>query len=285
MGRPTGPSYGLVGAASRLYRASFTRCLPLALIGTVLSAAVGAYGSARVSVLSRQFDALMNVDASAPDRLITAFGQLLGHAHVLVRSPGVWASYLGAALIVLTFHGALIARQQAVAHAQADSLPGALRCAWRRLPSILLVLAIFAAAAAVAVWALRIASDAGLAALSLLGLILTGAAFWLWGRLQLWLVALFTEGVGAVGAIRRSWGLVRGHWLRASALTTVPYLIIFALSSIASLADAVAGVLLRGDAGAASMLVAALSLVSGALTVPMLPAVWLALYHQLSGDR
>ncbi|HEX4025095.1 MAG TPA: hypothetical protein VHX52_10400 [Steroidobacteraceae bacterium] len=275
------PADGLLGVAGRLYAASFKRCLPLALIGTLLSTAAGAYASARVGALSSRAGALLNIDLNAPDRLMEAFGDLIERAHVLVRSPGVWASYLGAALVVLAFHGALIARQDAVAHERPDSLPGALSGALRRLPSILLVLAIIAVAAAVAVLVLRIASAGGLAVLTLFGLAVTWAAIWLWGRLQLWLVTMFTENLDAVGALRRSWSLVRGHWLRASALTTVPYLIIFALSSLASLGAGAAGGWLRGDTTAAPVLETLISLLSGALTLPMLPAVWLALYRQL----
>jgi hypothetical protein len=303
------PADSLLGAACRLYAASFLRCLPLALLGTLASGAAGAFASAQVAALSGRFGALLHVDLSAPDQLITAYGEAVTRAHALLRSPAVWVSYVGAALIVLVFHGALVARQHAVAQARAGragravagagagagagaaleiAAPGmaALGVALRRVPAIVLVLVIFAAAAAAAVLMLQVASAAGLAVLTLLGLVVTLLAVWLWGRLQLWLTAMFAENVGAAGAIGRSWTLVRGHWVRASALTAVPYLLIFVFSSVTDTAAGAAAGLLTGHAWMSSMPPAVLSLVSGALTLPMLPAVWLALYYRLrdAGD-
>jgi hypothetical protein len=159
----------------------------------------------------------------------------------------------------------------------------ALGMALRRVPAIVLVLVIFAAAAAAAVLVLQVASAAGLAVLTLLGLVVMLLAVWLWGRLQLWLAAMFIENVGATGAIGRSWALVRGHWLRASALTAVPYLLIFVFSSVTDTAAGAAAGLFTGHVSTSSMEAGVLSLLSGALTLPMLPAVWLALYYRLRG--
>jgi hypothetical protein len=305
------PADSLLGAACRLYAASFLRCLPLALLGTLASGAAGAFASAQVAALSGRFGALLHVDLSAPDQLVAAYGEAVTRAHVLLRSPAVWASYVGAALIVLVFHGAMVARQDAVARARADAdadadagtgtgtgtgtavgmaavgtatpSMAALGMALRRVPAIVLVLVIFAAAAAAAVLVLQVASAAGLAVLTLFGLVVMLLAVWLWGRLQLWLPAMFIENVGATGAIGRSWELVRGHWLRASALTTVPYLLIFVFSSVTDTAAGAAAGLFIGHVSTSSMEAGVLSLLSGALTLPMLPAVWLALYYRLRG--
>ncbi|MGH8143478.1 MAG: hypothetical protein ACREU2_13295 [Steroidobacteraceae bacterium] len=284
---PPAPTGGLLRAASRLYLSSFRSCVALALIGTLLSAAIGAYASTRLDAFSRavsgMFSGSLNAGVGTADNAVADFGDMIVRAQALLHSPGIWASMLGSALIVLVFHGALIAQQDAVAQARAAPLGEALSGTLRRLPSVLLALMLFIAAAAIGLLLLRIAHAAGAVADTLIGLGLSIAAVWLWGRLQLWLAAMFIEQTGAAQAISSSWTIVRGNWWRASALTTVPYIVIFALSSAGELAASLAGGALGAHATAGrSALVEVLSMAIGVITLPMLPVVWLGLYRTLS---
>jgi hypothetical protein len=127
---------------------------------------------------------------------------------------------------------------------------------------------------------LRIAYAAGPVADTLVGMGLTVAAIWLWGRLQLWLAAMFIEQPGAARAIAGSWTIVRGNWWRASALTTVPYIVIFVLSSAGGLVASAAGGVLGGHT-AGSLVAEVLTLAVGVITLPMLPAMWVELYRTL----
>lgn len=289
-GRPRPPTAaaaeGLLHTASRLYLASFKSCLALSLVGTLLSAAVGAYATARFSafshVLSGAFSAPLNVDLGAADDAVAGLGDLVVRAQALLHSPAVWISFAGSALVVLVFHGALIAQQDAVAQASPAPLSEILAHTSRRLPGILLALVLFAAAAAIAALVLRIAHAAGPVAETLAGMGLTIAAIWLWGRLQLWLAAMFIEQAGAARAIAGSWTIVRGNWWRASALTTVPYIVIFVLSSAGGLVASAAGGVLGAHTAAGSLVAEVLSLAVGVITLPMLPVMWLELYRTLS---
>jgi hypothetical protein len=280
----TAAAEGLLHAASRLYLASFKSCWALSLVGTLLSAGVGAYATARFSAfshaLSGAFSAPLNGGLGAADDAVAEFGDLVVRAQALLHSPAVWVSFAGSALIVLTFHGALIAQQDAVARAHPAPVGEILAHTSRRLPGMLLALVLFAAAAGVAVLLLRIAYAAGPVADTLVGMGLTVAAIWLWGRLQLWLAAMFIEQPGAARAIAGSWTIVRGNWWRASALTTVPYIVIFVLSSAGGLVASAAGGVLGGHT-AGSLVAEVLTLAVGVITLPMLPAMWVELYRTL----
>jgi hypothetical protein len=275
----------MLAQALRLYRISFLRCLPLALLGALLSARAAAYANAQARAFAGQLTDLMNTVVTAPESAPAELSRAAGTLQTLWHSPAIWASYVGALLIGLIFHGALIARQAPLADdAHQDERDSSRRWLSRTLhclPSLLLVVGLFALAAACA--ALLLAASAAMGIALVVGLLLLIAATWLWGRLQLWLVAMFTQNLSAVGALRASWNLVSGHWWRVSTLISVPYI---AVSLVSSLAEALAAASSRvSGTGTASLLGQAVILTSGVVTLPVLPAAWLAIYRDLSARR
>jgi hypothetical protein len=191
---------GVIDDAIKLYRASFRTCWPIALIASVVSAATLLY------VLSR-FPAIATVRDPA-------------QMWQLVQAPSVWGWYLVLSVVSLVLLGAIIACQNALAAGAAPMTVGqALSAAFARLHWQLL---------AILLWVLYIGLIALIMLMPLSGALkVLGALAWLifgiylWGRVQLWVVALFAEPVGTVQAMRVSWDLIRGHWWRAATIQTV----------------------------------------------------------------
>lgn len=277
----------LLPAALELYLGSFRRCVPVALIGALAGGLVGAYAALRLNALMAAGQTMLSsalagsldvgLDASTVSPLLAQLAQLQAMAQRLLSSPAVWASYLGASLVTLACHGVLIERQDSAAggtSAAADEAGYALR----RMPALLVVAVLLAlansGAAALLGW-LEIRGD------HLLLLLVLAVGIWLWGRLQLWLVAMFTEDLGPIASLQRSWQLVRGHWWLASGATTVPYLIVSVFWGLAALAAAI----VRGVLGLPAFVADQLCLAAAAIfTLPILPALWVVL-HRLLRER
>jgi hypothetical protein len=281
----------MLAQALRLYRISFLRCLPLAVLGALLAALAGAYASAQAHAVAGQVTALADTAVVAPEDALAIVSQIAAALRSLWHSPAVWASYGAALLIGLAFHGMLIARQAAIVDETTDAarprarqlvpahewLSRALRC----LPSLLGAVGLFAVVGVCAALLLAISSaSVGSALLVGLGLLILGT--WLWGRLQLWLVAMFTQQLSTVASLRESWNLVRGEWWRVSTLITVPYI---AVGLVSSLADVLAIARPASAATGSALLGQVVIVASSALTLPMLPAAWLAIYRDLSARR
>ncbi|HTT05139.1 MAG TPA: hypothetical protein VMF64_07605 [Steroidobacteraceae bacterium] len=274
---------GLLAATVHLYRISFRRCFPVALIGALASALVGAYAALRLHALIVNGRALLSSaltglgDLSGADSgassLVALASQLQSMVQGLLSSPPIWASYLGASLITLACHGVLIAQQSAMA--SGEPADGQIGRALRRMPSLLLVAVLIlianGVAALIANW---LQARSHYAALLLLMLV----AAWLWGRLQLWLAAMFSDDLDAPGALQSSWERVRGHWWFASAATTVPYLVVFGLSALAALVASAFG----APDSAAQVWIGQICLVCASIiALPILPALWVRLYGAL----
>jgi hypothetical protein len=112
----------LLPAALDLYQRSWQRCWRLALAGALAGALVGLYAALRIQQLMASGGALINSalngsqDVSglamfSVSTLATLLTRLQSLAAATLRSPAVWLSYLGAALITLACHGLLIHRQ------------------------------------------------------------------------------------------------------------------------------------------------------------------------------
>jgi hypothetical protein len=276
------PEQGVLGAASRLYRATFTACLPTALTGALLSTAVGLYAVSRVNALGNGLAAalanLLQVSGALPDPSQT-FGVLLTRAHALLRSPALWGSYAGAAFVTLLTHAVLIRQQQGA------GLGTALRNTARRIPAMVLALLMLGmgVAAGCLLFALSLRRGFGTAMAVALGLLVM--ATWLWGRLQFWLVAMMTRNLGALSALGDSWQAVEGHWWRASSLMTLPYLAALAVSWAAQLTGAVFGLFLGASSQSGRWAAEVCSLAGAVLALPMLTVAWVTLYAQLQAKK
>ena len=267
-----------------MYRASFRSCLPIALVGALLSAVAGGYGAARVRALSAAFEAVFQGAWQGQSGIDLSLEELTVHAEALLHSPAVWSSYAAAALLTLICHAALIARQRAFVGCEPGSMAGALRVTVQRLPALLLTCVVLVFATLGGVLLMSLLTPQGAAVATLTTLLLSVLGVWLWGRLQLWLVAMIRDELGAMAALRQSWQAIEDHWWRASSLMTLPYLLIMAVSWGAQLLAGGIDALL-GAGGALRPWVAQLStLVAATLTLPVLPAVWILLYQQLLED-
>lgn len=254
--RPTGPRTigGVLDDAVRLYRASFSRCWGLALVGGIIGASLGLYATLHLNDLG----------AGTPARLTTAGAaaaaarlQAMGH------SPGLWASYLLITLSWLVIRAALIARQNAMAMDYEDTIGSALALALRELPSMIV---------AAIVWGIMIC-------VGFILLIIPG--IWLWGQLQLWLVAMIAEEIGPFKALGRSWSLVERNWWRASTTVGVAIVIIWVLSLLDGVGTGLGVYFFRADPAVALVVGQLVAVLISMLTMPMLTAVLVAIYHDL----
>jgi len=255
--RPTEPLPigSVIDDAIRLYRFSFTRCLPLALIGALLLVALGIHESQRLG-------SLLTGNAGVAGAM-AALARLRAMEHM----PGLWLEYLATMLVWLVIRAALIIRQHTLATRDTDSVAGALASALRRLPSMVV---------ASILWAVAVL-------LGTLAFILPG--IWLWGRFQLWLAAMFVEDLGAPQALGRSWRLVERHWWRSTTTMGVAIVIILVLSLLGGILAGVGVAIFHASAATALILTTMMNLIINVFTAPMLTAALLAIYHDLKLRR
>ncbi len=263
--RPAAPRTigGVLDDAIRLYRASFSHAWPLSLVSSLLSAIVGSYATLSSGALQAQ--ALILSRSSGVNATVLAGN--LARIQRVERSPAVWGSYLLLLLIWLAFQAAIVRRQDAVAEGREDSFGEALGYGVRHLPELVIGAVVFLLAIIVGFMLLVI------------------PGIWVWGGLELWLVALCAEDLGPFAALGRSWKLIERHWWHTSTTIFIAGVIIWVLSFVGGLLAAVLTVAFRGDA----TLVLAISQLLGAainvFTAPMLIAVMLSLFYDLKLRR
>ena len=262
---------GVLDDGIRLFRESFGRCWLLAvipgLVAIVFTMSIGVPSLSGASGVA----ALM----------------ALGNSRALI------AYDILAFVVQLTVEGAVLVQQIAIVRGdESVGFGGALGKGLRRLPgtvlgSLILFVIFIACFIPIGITvgyslAQRSMPSLGAVAIDIAVLLL---AVWLWGRLQLWLVALFGEDASATGALGSSWRLTQGHWWRVSAIFTVAVIMILVIAFVFSfIGGAVAGVVhmtLRGRL----LLLQAFGLVSNAIYYPLLGAIWLAIYQDLKLRR
>lgn len=246
--RPIG---GVLDDAIRLYRASFARCWPLALVAAALTGALYFYVALRMGPVGGRGTNLAGLAAA------------MARLQVIERDPSVWGSYAIMMLVFLVVRGAIIARQNAVAIDREDSYGEALTIALARLPSMIVAVIAFGLALAIG-WVL---------------LVIPG--IWVAGRLELWLVAMCAEELGPFQALGESWRLVERNWWRTVTTMGVAYIIVAVLSLTQALLAGVVVALLKGDSTTALMVGQTLSALITTFTAPMITAVGLAIFYDL----
>jgi hypothetical protein len=108
---------------------------------------------------------------------------------------------------------------------------------------------------------------------------------WLWGCLQLWLVALCVEDLGPFRAFGRSWRLIEGNWWRTSATVGVAIVIVLVLSLAEGLLVGIISAAVRPDPAVVLMTSQILSVVLSVFTTPMLTVAMLAIFYDLKLRR
>jgi hypothetical protein len=267
----------------RLFRSSLAACWRIALLAAAAGALV-------------QF----TITPPAPTPKLPPLQALL-HGWSTQRAPRVLLTDIALGLIVMLIYAALLTQQAAIVRAEEPfSFGTALAKGLRRLPRlylgalllILIVLAIGVPGGIVAAIFIRLRHTplaVLLGALALIALFIV--LIYVMVRLQLWLPVMFAENRGAASSLGRSWELVKGNWWRVTLIGFVSGVVIGILTwavsagigivvGVAGFHDTTPDLLVRRI-----QLIGAVSQVVRLLTMPLLTAVWLAIYHDLTLRR
>jgi hypothetical protein len=265
--RPTAPLPigGVIDDAIKLYRASFSSCWVLSLIGSIV---VGATAIYRASQL-RGVGTLGNLARSADttQHLAEALRQFSEN----FRGPGFLSQLLiyGVQLLIYL---ALFAQVNNVAQQRSGQSPiDAVAAGLRRLPGSIVAVIVFSVGIGIGFFLLLI------------------PGFYLWGKLEFWLASIFADDVGAIEGLGRSWVATSGNWWRSVTIVSVALIIILVLELLATVVTGSAvGVMLGVYHSSLEAIVIATQVVSAILSVfvlPMIPAVMLSIYDDLKLRR
>jgi len=264
--QPTAPRAigGVIDDAIKLYRASFRSCWPIALIGSVVTAAISLYLLSRFPALGTVRDPALMWQMLKPSPL---WGWLL--------IPGI------ASLLLL---GAVIACQNAMAAGTGPMTVGvALATAFARLHWLLLAVLVGVIFIGFGVGIVLVPVVAASRVLAVLAWVILG--IYLWGRLQLWMVAVFAEDAGTFRAMGVSWRLVGGHWWRSATILTVGIIIVLVISMLFGLVGNLIFVVVRVDRMSVLMGNQLITAVERVFVTPMMPAVLVAMYYDFKLRR
>lgn len=279
---PSAPSSigGVLDNWLRLFRSSLGACWPIALLAAAAGALV-------------QF-AITPPPAPAPNLSPV---QALLHYWSAQSGPGVFLADIGLGLIALLVYAALLTQQAALIRGEEPfSIGTALAKGLRRVPQIvlgwlvlvLIVCAIFVPAGIGAAVLIPFRKEPLVLPLAIVALIaLFIVLIYVMVRLQLWLPVMFAENRSGPSALGRSWELVKGNWWRVTGIVFVSGIVIAILTWAASaVIGMMVGVIGVHDTGPDLLirriqLIGAVSQVVRLLTMPLLTAVWLAIYQDL----
>ncbi|MGH8217540.1 MAG: hypothetical protein ACREUT_03065 [Steroidobacteraceae bacterium] len=241
---------GVIDDAIRLFRASWSRCWLLAVIP----------GLAGVLFT-------LALPISVPTNVKPSLVSIL-HTYASMFTLRVVGLYVLITIVSVIFQGAVLAREAAIAagHETASAADavgiGLRRVLWMILGGILFSIVVL---------------------IGFVALIVPG--IWLWGRLMLWVPALFVDDQNAIDGLGTSWRLTRSNWWRCTAIATVAIIIAFVLALVFSFAGSIAA----GIVGAPShmglrtrtLLIQIFSLAGNAIYIPLIAAMWIAMYKDL----
>jgi len=279
---PSGPLSigGVLDNWLRLFRASFAACWAIALLGAVAGALLE-----------------LSITPTLPPQGTPALQNYL-HYWSTVRGPATLLSYIVFWLVSLVVYGALLAQQTAVVRgADAFSFGQAFMQGLRRVPqmmlgAILIVLIVMAVSIPVGIGAavaMPLLRHSPLAILTVILVVIATVILFIYlmARLQLWLAVMFSENLGGASSLGRSWDLVKGQWWRVTGVTFVAGIIIWILSAaVGGVGGVVIGITgIRG--GSPEEMLRRMQLIGAAgqivqlLAMPLLTAVWLAVYQDV----
>jgi hypothetical protein len=235
---------GVLDSAIRLYRDSMRRSWVLALLYSVALAVFG---------------------------LVWAFtlGDVVGPAKPDPRkvfatmfSPVVLAAVAIGTVVSFVFYGALMKTLSAWAQGN-QSLPigTAIGIGLRRLPAVILGCIINGLAITIGLFLLIV------------------PGVYVFGKLPLWMAAVFVDDVGAMESLRRSWRLTRGRWWRGAAIITVAVIMIYVFAlAFGLLATAINALVHLGFTG--SQVISQLfAVASNMIVLPMFASILIVMYH------
>jgi hypothetical protein len=234
---------GVIDDAIKLYRESFRRCAPIAVLGAMVSAA---YDLLVLEIAHREGLPLTSLEA-----IVRVY-----------QEPPVMALNLLQVVLLLALFGALIVTQQAAAESSATpTVGGAIGIGFSRLGRCVIAAVLSTL-------------------LIVLGCLLIVPGIYLSGVLCLWPVSMFVDNAGALQSLEASRKLIHGQWWHATTVLGVALLIALAFSMFAGF---IAGVvqLVAGADAAGSTIVQIIGAAANVFLLPMLPAAMIALANDL----
>ncbi|MHB8813777.1 MAG: hypothetical protein ACYDAE_10970 [Steroidobacteraceae bacterium] len=263
----------------RIFRSSFGSCWAFALLAAIAGAAV-------------QLTITPMLPTAGPPSL---------HSYLQywasLRGPSTLLTDLVFWLVSVVVYGAVLTQQAALIRGEEPfSFGDAFGKGLRRVPQmllgfVLLVLIVTAICAPIGIGvALMIPFHPPGSAIFLgvlVAIALVILLIYVMVRLQLWMAAMFSENSGASASLGRSWNLVKGHWWRVTGIGFVSAVVVWVLSmAVGAVAGIVVGIM--GISGTSpNELLHRLQLIGAAtqlvrlLTIPLLTAVWFAIYQDL----
>jgi hypothetical protein len=159
----------------------------------------------------------------------------------------------------------------------------ALAASFRRVHWLLLAVLLWLAFIGAAIGIALIPISPATRVLGVLGWIVL--AIYLWGRLQLWMVALFAEDAGTLRALSISWGLIEGHWWRATMILTVGIIIVAVVSVVFGFVGGLVYIVHPVDPMSLIRDNQVITAVERVFVTPMIPAVLVAMYYDFKLRR
>jgi hypothetical protein len=284
---PSGPLTigGVLDNWLRLFRASIGACWALALLAAIAGALVE-----------------FTITPTLPPPAGATGLQNYLHYWSQISGPTTFLADIVLWFVSLVVYGAVLAQQtEIVRGGETFSFGSALAKGLSRVPQmllggVLLVLIItavclpFGIVAAVMIPLLRHSPLVMLVAAPIvLGMVIV--LIYVTVRLQLWMAVLFSENLGGAASLGRSWDLVKGQWWRVTGVGFVSGIVIWILSfAVGAVGGFVIGVAsVHGSTPDALLrrarLVGAAAQVARLLTMPLLTAVWLAMYQDVKLRR
>jgi hypothetical protein len=235
---------GVLDSAIRLYRDSMRRSWVLALL---YSAALAIFGIVWALMLTKSV-----VPPNKDPRAMLA----------LMFSPTVMGVFAVAIVISFVFYGALMKTLSTWAQGnQALPLGEAIAVGLRRLPAVILGSVISALAIGI----------------GFVLLIIPGIYFF--GKVPLWMAAVFVDDVGAMEGLRRSWRLTRGRWWRGSVIITVAIIMIYVFALAFGLVGTAIGALGHLSIAGREVINQLLAVASNMIVLPMFASILIVMYH------
>lgn len=234
---------GVLDNALRLYRYAIARCWPVTLVYSVV---IGALTVVWVLALSK--GALPGGDPK--QMLRTLFSPVTIGGSVLAIAAS------------LVFYGALVKSESVLARGEPPlSLGAAIAAGTRRIPGVLLGSLISLLSITVGLFLLVI------------------PAIYLFGKWQLWIVAMFAEDASALDALKISWRLTRKRWWRGTIIFSVALILVYVFALAFGLISGAIGVLAHLSPTDRLVANQIFSIASNVIVLPMMVAINLAIYH------
>jgi hypothetical protein len=245
----------VIDTAFRIFKATLIRCLPFSVLATV----VGQLQNVYVIVTRQKLHQFNNTD------------------------PIWWTLYVLGVFLGITFINAIIIRQGAMASGAPSAGSAAFMAGLRSVPATFAMYVLIGAIVGLCfVPLMAVPHDYWLYSLIALGI---PASFIGVSFLCAW-PAMLIGHKGIAGSLRYSVSLIRGNWWRTVAVYTVALIMIIVLSVTAGMIVGVLAALgASRDIAVTTAISAVMVVASGAIYMPFVTAMTLALYGDLQARR